>query len=127
MTASSRTLVSSHQEAHQAASPHLISAKNPLVGGVRWWPNPFRTPGNTVLGTPGTLTHPNAIYAASRKGVTVPGTEKSLDPPAGQCRQCWLHAYDSRAQHRHLGPREDCPACVDHRLNGHGDQIVRPS
>ncbi|MEV7518928.1 pRL2-8 [Streptomyces diastaticus] len=45
------------------------------------------------------------------------------NPPAGECRQCWLHAHD-RQQHAHLGPREDCPACVDHLRHGHGDLIV---
>lgn len=51
-------------------------------------------------------------------------SKKALSPPPGECRQCWLHAYDSRAQHRHLAPREDCPACVDHRVNGHRNMIV---
>jgi len=51
-------------------------------------------------------------------------SKKALNPPAGECRQCWLHAYDSREQHKHLKPREDCPACVDHMLNGHGNMIV---
>ncbi|NEE29785.1 pRL2-8 [Streptomyces sp. SID7982] len=41
-------------------------------------------------------------------------SQKALNPPPGECRQCWLHAYDSRAQHAHLGPREDCPDCVSH-------------
>ncbi|MEU8672965.1 pRL2-8 [Streptomyces anulatus] len=51
-------------------------------------------------------------------------SQKALTPPPGECRQCWLHAYDSRAQHAHLAPREDCPACVAHMLHGHGDMIV---
>lgn len=46
-------------------------------------------------------------------------SKKALNPPPGECPQCWLHAYDSRTQHAHLAPREDCPACVDHMLNGH--------
>lgn len=51
-------------------------------------------------------------------------SEKALNPPPGECRQCWLHAYDSREQHKHLGPREDCPACMDHMRNGHAGMIV---
>ncbi|MEV6478060.1 pRL2-8 [Streptomyces sp. NPDC051657] len=51
-------------------------------------------------------------------------SHRALNPPPGECRQCWLHAEDSRAQHAHLGPREDCPACVAHMLHGHGDMIV---
>jgi hypothetical protein len=47
------------------------------------------------------------------------------NPPRGQCRQCWYHANASREAHAHLGPREDCPACVDHMHNGHGNQIVQ--
>ncbi|MFJ6394038.1 pRL2-8 [Streptomyces sp. NPDC091972] len=46
------------------------------------------------------------------------------NPPVGECRQCWYHAYASREAHRHLKPREDCPACVDHMRNGHGNMIV---
>ncbi|MFI5977942.1 pRL2-8 [Streptomyces sp. NPDC051452] len=38
--------------------------------------------------------------------------------PPGQCPQCWQHAYD-KSIHRKLGPREDCPQCVDHMINGH--------
>ncbi|MEV0580897.1 pRL2-8 [Streptomyces sp. NPDC050392] len=41
-------------------------------------------------------------------------SKQALNPPKGQCTQCWLHAYDSRAQHKHLAPRQDCPACVSH-------------
>lgn len=44
--------------------------------------------------------------------------------PPGECRQCWYHAHNSRKAHAHLGPREDCPECVDHMRNGHGSQIV---
>ncbi|MFD4263791.1 pRL2-8 [Streptomyces sp. NPDC058534] len=41
-------------------------------------------------------------------------SHKALNPPPGQCRQCWFHAYASREAHRHLAPREDCPQCVSH-------------
>lgn len=51
-------------------------------------------------------------------------SRKALNPPKNQCRQCWFHAYNSREAHAHLAPREDCPACVDHMNNGHGDMIV---
>ncbi|MFD4400818.1 pRL2-8 [Kitasatospora sp. NPDC058478] len=50
---------------------------------------------------------------------------KANNPPRGECRQCWYHAYNGREVHAHLGPREDCGPCVDHMNNGHGDQIVR--
>lgn len=46
-----------------------------------------------------------------------------MDTPPGECRQCWRHAND-RSVHRELKPREDCPQCVDHMLNGHGNQLV---
>ncbi|WP_435058454.1 pRL2-8 [Streptomyces sp. bgisy060] len=49
---------------------------------------------------------------------------KADNPPKGQCRQCWRHAYD-RSIHKALGRREDCKPCVDHMNNGHGDMIVR--
>lgn len=52
-------------------------------------------------------------------------SEKALNPPPGECRQCWLHAYDSHEQHkrsRALG--QDCPACMDHLHNGHGGMVV---
>ncbi|MEU9397725.1 pRL2-8 [Streptomyces sp. NPDC048324] len=48
---------------------------------------------------------------------------KAENPPKGECRQCWRHAYD-RSIHRGLKPREDCGACVDHMKNGHGNMIV---
>ncbi|MER6747379.1 pRL2-8 [Streptomyces fungicidicus] len=35
----------------------------------------------------------------------------------GECPQCWQHAHDRRI-HRTLKPREDCPQCVDHMVNG---------
>lgn len=52
-------------------------------------------------------------------------SEKALNPPPGTCRQCWLHAYDSREQHKHLAPREDCPACVSH-LGGCPESMIAP-
>ncbi|MFI8305506.1 pRL2-8 [Streptomyces sp. NPDC085927] len=45
--------------------------------------------------------------------VSVPATKT----PPGQCPQCWQHAHDRRI-HRKLKPREDCPQCVDHMVNG---------
>lgn len=45
-------------------------------------------------------------------------------PPPGECRQCWFHAYASREAHKGLSPREDCPACVDHMINGHPEQMI---
>ena len=30
-------------------------------------------------------------------------SEKALNPPKGECRQCWYHAYASREAHAHLG------------------------
>ncbi|MEU7149189.1 pRL2-8 [Streptomyces sp. NPDC045456] len=46
--------------------------------------------------------------------------------PPGECRQCWHHAYASREAHARLGPREDCPQCVDHMINGHPEHMVVP-
>nr|WP_079082985.1 pRL2-8 [Streptomyces antibioticus] len=37
--------------------------------------------------------------------------------PPGECPQCWQHAHD-KSDHRRLKPRQDCPACVDHMVNG---------
>ncbi|WP_329337656.1 pRL2-8 [Streptomyces sp. NBC_00663] len=37
--------------------------------------------------------------------------------PPGECPQCWQHAHD-KSIHRRLKPRQDCPACVDHMVNG---------
>ncbi|MGW2110690.1 pRL2-8 [Streptomyces sp. NPDC001948] len=51
-------------------------------------------------------------------------SQKAQNAPKGECRQCWYHAYASREAHKHLKPREDCPQCVDHMLNGHGNMIV---
>ncbi|MYW69083.1 pRL2-8 [Streptomyces sp. SID8379] len=39
---------------------------------------------------------------------------KALNPPVGQCRQCWFHAYASKEAHRGLKPGQDCPQCVSH-------------
>lgn len=43
--------------------------------------------------------------------------------PPGECGQCWQHAHDPSI-HRRLGPREDCPQCVNHMNNGHGSHLV---
>jgi hypothetical protein len=51
-------------------------------------------------------------------------SHKALNPPRGECRQCWLHAYDSRAVHKHLAPREDCPECVAHMGGRHPDHMI---
>ncbi|MFD3565447.1 pRL2-8 [Streptomyces sp. NPDC058686] len=48
---------------------------------------------------------------------------KAESPPRGQCTQCWFHAY-ARQAHAGLGPREDCPQCVDHMNNGHPDHMI---
>ncbi|MBW3356602.1 pRL2-8 [Streptomyces sp. 09ZI22] len=45
-------------------------------------------------------------------------------PPWDQCTLCWLGAYASRQAHTRLGPREDCPQCVDHMKNGHPDHTI---
>ncbi|MGW8380187.1 pRL2-8 [Streptomyces sp. ODS28] len=39
------------------------------------------------------------------------------ETPPGECPQCWEHAHN-RKVHARLKPREDCPACVDHMING---------
>lgn len=46
------------------------------------------------------------------------------NPPKGECRQCWHHAYASRQAHAHLGPREDCPECVAHMRGGCPDHLI---
>lgn len=52
--------------------------------------------------------------------------EQTADnPPKGECRQCWAHAYAKKREHGHLAYREDCPACMNHLNNGHGGQIVQ--
>jgi hypothetical protein len=43
--------------------------------------------------------------------------------PPGECRQCWTHA-NNREIHRSQDQSKDCPGCVDHMLNGHGNMIV---
>ncbi|MEU8764982.1 pRL2-8 [Streptomyces sp. NPDC048659] len=53
-------------------------------------------------------------------------SRQALNPPPGECRQCWLHAYDSREQHKGLGPREDCPGCVEHMRSGCPPHLVVP-
>lgn len=50
----------------------------------------------------------------------------AMNPPAGECRQCWYHAYASKEAHAHLGPREDCPECVDHMNRGCPPAMVVP-
>ncbi|TXJ82157.1 pRL2-8 [Streptomyces lavendulae] len=45
-------------------------------------------------------------------------TTAAMVTPPGQCPQCWQHAHD-KSIHRRLKPREDCPQCVDHMVNGH--------
>jgi hypothetical protein len=51
-------------------------------------------------------------------------SQKALNPPRGQCRQCWYHAYASGEAHAHLARGEDCPACVDHMRRGHPDHMI---
>jgi hypothetical protein len=46
------------------------------------------------------------------------------DPPPGNCRQCWKHAYD-KSIHRALKPGEDCKPCVDH-MGGHPPEMIVP-
>ncbi|MDF4254720.1 pRL2-8 [Streptomyces sp. WMMB303] len=47
----------------------------------------------------------------------------ALNPPKGECRQCWYHAH-ARDAHRHLAPRQDCPACVAHMGGRHPDSMI---
>jgi hypothetical protein len=49
--------------------------------------------------------------------------DTASNPPKGQCRQCWHHAY-SREAHAGLGPREDCGPCVDHMIHGHPAHMI---
>ncbi|WP_327732923.1 pRL2-8 [Streptomyces nojiriensis] len=50
----------------------------------------------------------------------------AMNPPRGECTQCWFHAYASSEAHARLGPREDCPQCVDHMKHCHPEHpIVR--
>jgi hypothetical protein len=50
-------------------------------------------------------------------------SRKALNPPKGECRQCWQHAYDPEI-HRRLAPREDCPECVAHMGGRHPDHLI---
>ncbi|WP_127453468.1 pRL2-8 [Streptomyces sp. B29(2018)] len=52
------------------------------------------------------------------------GANRAQNPPRGECRQCWYHAYASRQAHAHLAPREDCPDCVAHMRNGHPPHLI---
>jgi hypothetical protein len=49
---------------------------------------------------------------------------KAANPPRGECRQCWRHAYDRSIHRRQRGSREGCAACIDHMNNGHPDQLI---
>ncbi|MFF9908776.1 pRL2-8 [Streptomyces olivaceus] len=51
-------------------------------------------------------------------------SEIATNPPRGQCRQCWFHAYASDEAHAGLAPRQNCPACVDHMNNGHPPHMI---
>ncbi|MEU8434520.1 pRL2-8 [Streptomyces sp. NPDC029216] len=51
-------------------------------------------------------------------------SKTAMNPPRGECTQCWRHAYDSHEMHKHLAPREDCPECVNHMLHGHPDHMI---
>jgi hypothetical protein len=46
---------------------------------------------------------------------------RASNPPRGECRQCWAHAYDRQV---HKGLRGDCPQCVDHMVHGHPDHMI---
>ncbi|WP_329492543.1 pRL2-8 (plasmid) [Kitasatospora sp. NBC_01246] len=52
------------------------------------------------------------------------GNDKANNPPKGECRQCWLHAYASREVHAHLRWREDCPECVSHMHGRHPEHMI---
>ncbi|MFD7186294.1 pRL2-8 [Streptomyces sp. NPDC059904] len=51
-------------------------------------------------------------------------SKTAQNPLRGECRQCWFHAHASREAHAGLGPRQDCPACVDHMVNGHPNHMI---
>ncbi|MYW66286.1 pRL2-8 [Streptomyces sp. SID8379] len=51
-------------------------------------------------------------------------SRKALNPPRGQCRRCWFHAYASKEAHKGLGPGEDCQACINCAASQHKGQIV---
>ena len=46
--------------------------------------------------------------------------DRAKNPPSGQCRQCWEHAYDSSIHRRQRQQGiKDCAACISHmRQNG---------
>lgn len=47
------------------------------------------------------------------------------NPPPGECRQCWYHAYASKEAHKGLPwLGGECPACVDHMRHGCPDHMV---
>lgn len=45
------------------------------------------------------------------------------NPPKGQCRQCWKHAYE-KSIHRKLRWNEDCAECVSHMHGNHPDHMI---
>ncbi|RPE26594.1 pRL2-8 [Kitasatospora cineracea] len=45
--------------------------------------------------------------------------------PAGECRQCWTHAYD-RSIHAAQDRSTDCGPCVDHMKNGCPPEQIVP-
>jgi hypothetical protein len=52
-------------------------------------------------------------------------SEKALNPPKGQCRQCWFHAYAPRTAHWGLTWTEPCEACLSHVGGCPESMIVR--
>lgn len=62
----------------------------------------------------------HAVLRTPRKDPVM--SRKALNPPRGECRQCWRHAYDPEI-HRRLAPRQDCPECVAH-MGGHPDHMI---
>ncbi|MGD6765992.1 pRL2-8 [Streptomyces sp. BH097] len=50
-------------------------------------------------------------------------SQKALNPPVGECRQCWFHAYASKEAHKGLKWNEDCAACLSH-LGGCPDSMI---
>ncbi|MEV0445056.1 pRL2-8 [Streptomyces spectabilis] len=50
------------------------------------------------------------LFAKSQGGADAPGSA-----PKRECPQCWSHAHTPGI---HRGMRGDCPACVDHMVNG---------
>ena len=52
-------------------------------------------------------------------------SERALNPPKRECRQCWFHAYEiHKGNWLGLAPRKDCPECLDHLVNGHPDHMI---